>query len=73
MLISWNVTFFAFLKKQSGRHMLCNQSTSKMRYSSLMFSGNRSLGSRQLCAKKISVTYVCTYTRNSMHKQIETD
>lgn len=38
--------------------MLCSHSTSKMRYSSLIFSGSRRRGSRQLCARNISVTYV---------------
>uniref|UniRef100_A0A8W7P5U2 Uncharacterized protein n=1 Tax=Anopheles coluzzii TaxID=1518534 RepID=A0A8W7P5U2_ANOCL len=36
--------------------MLCSQSTSSIRYSSLMFSGSRRRGSRQLCAKKMSAT-----------------
>lgn len=58
MLISWNVTFFAFLKKLSGRQMLCSQSTSNIRYSSLMLDGRRKRGSRQVCAKNMSVTYV---------------
>uniref|UniRef100_A0A182T127 Uncharacterized protein n=1 Tax=Anopheles maculatus TaxID=74869 RepID=A0A182T127_9DIPT len=49
-------------EKQSGRQMLCSQSTSSIRYSSLMFSGSRSRGSRQLCAKKMSATYVCKST-----------
>lgn len=59
MLISWKVTFLAFLKKQSGLQMSCSQPTSRIRYSSLMFSGRRRRGSLQLCAKKMSATYVC--------------
>lgn len=58
MLISWKVTFLAFLKKQSGLQMSCSQPTSRIRYSSLMFSGRRRRGSLQLCAKKMSATYV---------------
>ena len=41
------------------RQILCSQSTSSIRYSSLIFSGNRNRGSLQLCAKNMSVTYVC--------------
>lgn len=58
MVIVWNVTDLAFLKKESGRHMCFNQSTSSKRYSCVMFSGNLSRWSFHVCAKKISAAYV---------------